>query len=182
MSSFHFAWAEKPLQTLWLDKPLTSWNQPGSALPKPASNTLDSNEKSRCKDRVRKPSDALDQSLLQAGWTPFGPVHTFGKTSVVTAMSGVDLQCRPLGYQGFVFVEGKFAGALSPGPMESRTDGALDLNEIRLANANDLEVKFLRYAKSDPDCCPSQTQVVTYKLDKGLLIPKVKGDPQAERK
>ncbi len=170
---------EKSPKPSWLDKLLTNWNQPGVPIPKPSLETVDSNELTRCKERVRPPSDAADQSLNQAGWTLFGPVQKKGNAAFILAMSGADGQCRPLGFQGFVFVDGKFAGVVSPFAMDARTDSALDLNKIRLKDATDLEIEFLRYSDVDPFCCPSRTQVVTYKIVNGLLTPAKANAPQA---
>lgn len=63
----------------------------------------------------------------------YGAVQSYGPTKVVTAMSGFDGMCRPLGYQAFVCWEGRYAGTLSPAAMNSRTDGML--MNIRLVSA-----------------------------------------------
>lgn len=88
-------------------------------------------------------------------------------------MSGVDGMCRPLGYQGFVFVEGQFAGTLSPKAMNSRLDG--DISRIFLTSPSTLFVEYKRYNENDALCCPSATSRVSFKIEpkdaKPLLIP-----------
>lgn len=88
-------------------------------------------------------------------------------------MSGVDGMCRPLGYQGFVFLGEQFAGTLSPQPMNSRTDG--DISRIFLTNSSRLWVEYKRYNSSDPLCCPSGISRVFFNIEpkdaKPLLIP-----------
>lgn len=70
--------------------------------------------------------------------------------------------CRPLQYQSFVFVDGEFAGTLSPEPMDSRTDGAL--GHITLHSGTQLTAEYSRYEESDPLCCPSRRTVVTFEI------------------
>ncbi|MGH9846718.1 MAG: META domain-containing protein, partial [Blastocatellia bacterium] len=105
--------------------------------------------------------------------TLFGPVQSYSGTSVFMAMSDVDGMCRPLGYQIFVFVNGKFAGTLSPTPMNSRADGAM--GTVRLTRPDKLSAEFVRYTDADPLCCPSKTGAVDYRIDRsgkgGLVVP-----------
>jgi hypothetical protein len=86
-------------------------------------------------------------------------------------MSGVDGMCRPMGYQDFVFVDGKFAGTLSPRPMDSRTDGASQ--RIVLQNSDRIIVVFNRYKDTDPLCCPSQLSRVVYQIETVSGLPVV---------
>ncbi len=51
--------------------------------------------------------------LLGVTWAGVA-AQRFGDGEVVLGRSGVDGMCRPLGYQGFVFVGGRFAGTLAP--------------------------------------------------------------------
>jgi hypothetical protein len=99
---------------------------------------------------------------VKAGWRLFGPYQRFGATSMVRALSGVDGLCRPLGYQELVFHAGRFAGMLSPAPMDSRTDGATA--ELFLFEESRIEVNYHRYADSDPLCCPSRSSRVTFEV------------------
>jgi heat shock protein HslJ len=90
---------------------------------------------------------------------------------VVLGRSGVDGMCRPLGFQAFVFVGGRFAGTLAPHPMTSRTDGAAQLPQLWSADA--IAVTFSRYAGTDPLCCPSRVSTVQYRVDPGADGPLV---------
>lgn len=149
----------------WLDKTLTSWNQAGAALPQaPARVPAEkASIPQSCLKFARKPSSAADRQVIKAGWTLFSPAQKHSNVAVVTAMSDVDGMCRPMGYQSFVFVNGKFAGTLSPVPMSSRTDGAL--GNVRFNAPGQMTAEFVRYTDSDPLCCPSRTGTITYRID-----------------
>jgi LppP/LprE lipoprotein len=148
----------------WLDRPLLNWNRQGNELPqlprpvREGESSLDS----RCREQVRLPAVAAERAVVQLGWTLYGPAQIFANVRVFTAMAGVDGMCRPLGYQAFVYMEGRYAGTLSPVPMNSRNDGAL--TTIRLVSATRIFGEFIRYRDSDPLCCPSSASRVTYSL------------------
>jgi heat shock protein HslJ len=146
----------------WLNKPMTNWNKPGATIPQPSATENDLS--ARCGEQLRQPESAADQALSAAGWKLYGPVQSHSGTSVITAMSGVDGMCRPMGYQAFVFVNDVFAGTLSPAPMNSRSDGAL--TDIHLVGPTRLSAEFVRYSASDPLCCPSTTGAVNYRVDR----------------
>ncbi|RPH87801.1 MAG: LppP/LprE family lipoprotein [Chroococcales cyanobacterium metabat2.561] len=137
-------------------------------MPKSPVKTVIDNQ---CREQVRPAITANDQALNKAGWLLYGAVQTYGKTSVISAMSGVDGMCRPMGYQDFVFVDGKFAGTLSPRPMDSRTDGASQ--RIVLQNSDRIIVVFNRYKDTDPLCCPSQLSRVIYQIETVSGVPVV---------
>jgi heat shock protein HslJ len=151
---------EKETPRAWFDRPLTNWNKAKASIPKSPVKTVIDNQ---CREQVRPPITPIDQALNKAGWLLYGAVQTYGKTTVVSAMSAVDGMCRPMGYQDFVFVDGKFAGTLSPRPMDSRTDGASQ--RIVLQNSDRIIVVFNRYKDTDPLCCPSQLSRVIYQIE-----------------
>ncbi len=160
----------------WLDKPLANWNRHGAAIPKaptPKPEGKPATISNNCGRQVRQPESAADRAVVSAGWTLFGPVQSYSGTSVMMAMSDVDGMCRPLGYQIFVFANGKFAGTLSPTPMNSRADGAM--GTIRLAGPANLSAEFVRYTDADALCCPSRTGAVDYRIDRsgkgGVVVP-----------
>ncbi|MBW4698804.1 MAG: LppP/LprE family lipoprotein [Aphanocapsa lilacina HA4352-LM1] len=159
--------------TSWLDQPLANWNKPGGAVPKAPKPEGDAPTVGRCVEQVRAPASAEDRAVVGAAWKLFGPLQIFSGTSLVTAAASVDGMCRPMQYQAFVFVGGKFAGTLSPVPMNSRTDGASQT--IYLTNPGFLNVAFSRYAEQDALCCPSRTSLVGYKIERRgkqpLLVP-----------
>jgi uncharacterized lipoprotein YbaY len=149
----------------WLDSAPVNWNgkmfglprpDPGSAPPRP-----------RCRDFVRQPETPGENALVRAGWSLYGAVQSWGTARLVTAMSSVDGMCRPLGYQAFVYWDGRYAGTLSPAVMNSRTDGAL--TNIRLLTATRIAAEFSRYGDRDPLCCPTRITHVTYELSRDDL-------------
>lgn len=149
----------------WLNRPLVNWNRSAASfprLPRPPAMEGEPATVRRCRETVRQPARAADRSLVRRGWTLYGPVQSFGTTMIVTAMASVDGMCRPLGYQAFVYVEGRYAGTLSPIAMNSRTDGSL--TDIRLVSPTRITAEFARYAASDPLCCPSRTSAVLYNI------------------
>jgi len=159
-----------PSQTIWLDKQISNWNK--SVAGPPNSRKIgDVAFAPECD--LRSADTAEDRVLTRAGWTLFGPQEKFGGTLVVVATSNVDGMCRPLDYQVFVFVKGRFAGTLSPLPMNSRTDGAE--SSVHFSSELALSADFLRYKASDPMCCPSRTTRVSYRIEKKngepILVP-----------
>jgi LppP/LprE lipoprotein len=156
----------------WLDaKTLPSWNSPGAAIPRAPS--AESDNLSRCGSQLRHAETAVDRAVSAAGWRLFGPYQLFNGTAIVLGQSDADGMCRPEGYQGFVFVHGRFAGTLAPKPMGARTDGSLETPQ--LFDGSSFGVQFARYATSDPLCCPSRTTTVTYKIEQrsgsAIVVP-----------
>jgi LppP/LprE lipoprotein len=150
----------------WLDRKLVNWNKPSSELsrlPSPSAATnLD-----RCQKSFRSPASDSEKALAGLGWKLFGKVQTAGKTNIVMATSGFDGMCRPMGYQHFVYVEGRYTGTLSPTMMDSRTDGSLIT--ARLVNPTKISAEFSRYTPSDALCCPLRTSFVTYQIQPGKI-------------
>jgi heat shock protein HslJ len=152
-------------QDLWLDRPLANWNRPSGALPQlPQPSTLqgESANVDRCGQQVRQPANAADRALVRKGWMLYGPVYSSEFTKIVTALSGFDGMCRPVGHQAFVYWEDRYAGTLSPVPMNSRADGSL--TNIHLTNPTRFWAEFARYQDSDALCCPSRVSAVVYSL------------------
>jgi hypothetical protein len=150
-------------QTAWLDRPLENWNRPAAALPQlPKPAAVQGENVDRCRGQVRKPASAGEKALARRGWLLYGPVYTFDSTRIVTALSGFDGMCRPLGYQAVVYWEARYAGTLSPVPMNSRQDGAL--TNVHLSGPDQFSAEFARYRPDDPLCCPSRVDHVSYKL------------------
>jgi heat shock protein HslJ len=151
----------QPVSKSWLDQPLTNWNKPPGglpSLPRPAAAT----NVEACRESMREPVSAAERAIVKRGWHLFGPVQSYSTVRLIMATSGFDGMCRPMGYQAFVYVEGRYAGTLSPQAMDSRTDGALVT--ARLLSATQINTEFSRYAASDALCCPSRNSMVTYKI------------------
>ena len=148
---------------VWLDAPQpASWNAPGGPIPDApkAPNSVDP----RCRDQARPPQVAEDARVQDHGWQLIDAYQGGWHVLVIPATASYDGMCRPLQYQHFVFVDGVFAGTLSPQPMDSRTDGAL--SRVWLQNDKQLIAEYLRYDASDPLCCPSRTTRVEFDLTK----------------
>jgi hypothetical protein len=155
----------------WLDQPLSNWNQAGMDLPQAPA--MDPSTNPQCLPQKRPVDTAADQALADAGWTLFAGYNAGWDTYVVRALSGYDGMCRPLGYNVFVFVDGQFAGTISPGTMNSRTDGAGDVQSF--ATRDSINAAFQRYAPTDPLCCPSGRATVFYQVNRTrggpVLVP-----------
>lgn len=124
----------------WIDAGATGWNGPGGGVPgSPGANPADLE---RCAGILRGPETGEDQAVQDMGWALYGaPMGDFG-VRVVSAMLGATEDCRPLGFQDFFFVDGAFAGTISPELMDSGTDGARA--EIGFASSDVLAVRFER--------------------------------------
>jgi hypothetical protein len=147
----------------WIDrKPLSGWNVAGASVPRAPKPQAD--DLVRCASEVRHPQTPVDRAVAAAGWRLFGPYQLYNGEAIVFGQSDADGMCRPIGYQGFVFVDGTFAGTLAPKPMDARTDGAADVPQ--LFDATSFTVQFERYTASDALCCPSRTSSVTFKVER----------------
>ena len=156
-------------QTAWLDQPLTGWNAPGSALP---TGTTDAAARAdafkRC--QLAAPATTVDRALEAAGWIPQPHLDrplTSNDVEIVAGFSSVDASCAPVAFNLFVFVNGRFAGTLSPVPMTTSRDGVA--GAVRLASADSVTTEFARFAPGDLECCPSTRVRVTYRIDRGEL-------------
>jgi len=159
----------------WLDGPPQAWNRAGAPLP-PASQASAANT-TRCTAQERAASGAEESALAAAGWrlTTYWPTVRAGDLAVVLATAGYDGMCRPIGYQAFVFVGDRYAGTLAPEPMVSRTDGALASTQQGpsiTVGGDRVEARFVRYAPTDPLCCPSRGHTrVAYRVERGSAGP-----------
>lgn len=148
-------------QNIWLDqKPLPNWSSRSRAILK--TKKMSPADLGQCRSQVRAAALPADRLLVQNGWTLVGPAQVFGRTSVVTVAESFDGMCRPLGFQTLVFVGNRVAGTLSPGPMNSRTDGYL--TNVRLFSETYLGAEYARYRESDPLCCPYKIESVSFNI------------------
>lgn len=145
----------------WLDQPLRNWNRPTSDLPE-LPQPLPPTNISQCVSQIRQPSLDAERAVVAKGWKLFGPLQTYDMTQLFLATSGFDGMCRPMGFQAFVYVEGRYAGTLSPVLMDSRSDGVIFTPY--LTSGTEINVEFARYRSTDPLCCPSGTSFVTFKI------------------
>jgi LppP/LprE lipoprotein len=156
----------------WLDQPLVGWNQAGMPIPIPATPTGNSFNPS-CTSTLRWAETPADEALVDAGWSLQAPyLGGWGITSVYGA-STYDGMCRPLGYNAFIFMNGVFAGTISPETMDSRTTGAGTVTSIQSGRVS---ARYVRFAPTDPLCCPSLPAVdITFEVqstpDGPVLVP-----------
>ncbi|MBV9355850.1 MAG: LppP/LprE family lipoprotein [Chloroflexi bacterium] len=157
----------------WLDSPPANWNNAGMDIPAPDPAYAAAGGP-QCATLVPRPAATdADTALTDAGWTLFSSYLGGWNTTIVRGLSGYDGMCRPMGYNAFVFVDGQFAGTISPTAMDSRTDGAGDVRYF--ASKDTLVAEFQRYGPDDPLCCPSNTTDVTYQISRTpagpVLVP-----------
>jgi len=157
----------QPGARLWLDSAsLESWNRPGLALPSAPQGPK--NPDPRCRELVRAPASAEDRELRAHGWDLIGAPTGSGQVRVIGGAADYDGMCRPRQYQFFVFSRGTFVGTLSPGLMDSRTDGSL--NRATIEGDRKLKAYYARYAQTDPLCCPSRTTTVLFSIGHDPLV------------
>jgi len=158
-------------ETSWLDGDMAPWNTAGMAVPQAPQ--IEGNSDPRCAENERPAEIPEDQQLTTLGWRLFRAYQRGWGVSLVAALSAYDGMCRPLGYQWFVFVDGTFAGTISPQPMDSRTDGAA--TDVVLYSADNLNATYLRYAPDDPLCCASGSDSVQFTIERSangaVLVP-----------
>jgi hypothetical protein len=158
-------------QDSWLDRPLENWNRVGMAIPVAPRDAYLNEE--FCARAMRPVQTPEDYQVAAQGWTPWGPFEGGWGMTLVRGTAGFDGMCRPMSYQVFVFVDGVFAGTISPEPMASRFTGAGDAGRVF---GPELSASFVRYADSDPLCCPSRPGAfVQYRIDRTeagpVLVP-----------
>ncbi len=170
-------------QSAWLDlKPLPSWNERKRAILE--TKKISPAELKRCAVVVRQPALPQDFLLTKMGWTLVGAAHVFAKTTIITTAEAFDGMCRPLKFENYVFVGNRVAGTLSPGQMDSRTDGYL--TDIKMPTEKSITAEFARYRESDALCCPYKIEAVTYKIKPDganfLLVPEGKFETSVSNK
>jgi hypothetical protein len=158
----------------WLDGDQSSWNTAGMEIP--TAPEVDGNTDPQCAEKERPAETAADKALVAKGWKLYFAYQSGWDVTVVSALAGYDGMCRPWGYNSFVFVGDTFAGTISPEPMFSRTDGAS--SDVTLWYENEITAQYVRYAETDPLCCPSNTSAVTFTIEdtaKGPVLNPSKG-------
>lgn len=159
--------AAATLPVSWLDaKNVVNWNtRTALTLPmRPGAPDPELQRGGRCVSTVRPATSPEDKALVAHGWKPVGPYQRYGATSIVSAEGGADGMCRPMAYNGFVFVNGVFAGTLSPKTMNAREDSSISGLSVALLDAGEFAVDFARYTTDNALCCPSATSNVTYQI------------------
>jgi hypothetical protein len=156
----------------WLEtSPLLNWNAAGAPVPPAPAPSGDIDP--RCGSQERTSESAAEDQVVVAGWRLFNAARVGWGLWIVDALVDYDGMCRPNQFQSFVFADGQFAGTISPMPMDSRTDGSGRVVDVR--GPGTLVAQFVRYAPSDPLCCPSSVFSVEYTVDRSgpapVLVP-----------
>ena len=160
--------AAAPARGAWLDESApAAWNKPGKAVPRAPGEQ--GNDDPRCREGERPAETSEDRAVSRAGWKLFRDYQAGWGVKVIWGLVTYDGMCRPMAYQAFAFLDGRFAGTLSPAPMASRTDGSLSSVSLTAApgapGTAALVGTFTRYAAGDPLCCPSRLTHVRYRFD-----------------
>ena len=152
----------------WLDNLTATWNS--AQMNVPEAPPFDPSPDPRCVSQLQVASTAAGRAVEAAGWKLFVPPIVSGNIQIVRGLAGFDGMCRPMAYQAFVFLvsgagsadgAATFVGTMAPGPMNSRTDGAL--NQIDLGPDNLTVVgRYARYTDRDALCCPSALSTVVF--------------------
>jgi len=147
----------------WLDDAAVTWNTPGMPLPRSQEHRGGETDP-RCAAQARPAESDQDRAVMAAGWTLFAGYSGGWGVQIVRGLAGYDGMCRPVEYQSFVFVDGQFAGTMSPMPMDSRSDGAL--SEFDFWGPDRMTAQYNRYTPQDALCCPSGRSIVQFKVER----------------
>jgi hypothetical protein len=147
-------------QDSWLDSALEGWNTAGAAVP--AAPSSSGSDAGICAQFVRPPETNEDAALVAQGWQLRQSYERGWNITLVVGAVGFDAMCRPVYFQQFVFVEGVFAGTLSPQPMVPRSDGTL--TDASITAPDSVLATYARYLPTDPLCCPSREIQVSFAI------------------
>jgi hypothetical protein len=160
--------------TTWLDRPLANWNTAEAPLARPAGPTERDAVRTRCK--IPSPMTAAQRALEEAGWIAYDHLDravSRDDVEIVGGMTDADAECRPRGFQLFVFAGATFAGTLSPDPMTTGQDASA--GAVRIVGPDAITAEFARYGNKDMPCCPTSRVTVRYRFDRAgsrpLLVP-----------
>jgi hypothetical protein len=105
-------------------------------------------------------------ALRRARWVPFLHLDQAIERNgieVIGGMTAATPGCAPERFNLFVFADGRFAGTVAPAAMTPSRDGAA--GAVRVTGADTITVEFARYLPSDPECCPSSRDRVSYRIE-----------------
>src|SRR5262249_48955461 len=146
---FLTGWPIRAAAASWLDEPLRAWSS-GPAVPKALTRATGAS-----KPCLAEPAASVEvQQVRAAGGRPlqmFDRPIARGATTVLGGLRDLTADCAPASFHVFVFVDGAFAGTLSPVEMTTARDGVV--GAIRLLPDDVLTAEFARYAAKDSECC-----------------------------
>lgn len=146
-------WPAQALAASWLDGQIVNWNTPGMEVPRAPEKRWGALQSDVCPDEAVSLDTPEGRQVADAGWLQSGEVARGWGMTIIWAQQGVDGMCRPSHSQIFVFAKGKYAGSVSPEIMHSRVDGD---GHVVWLGPSAIVVEYIRYAPSDPLCCPSR--------------------------
>ena len=158
---------------VWLDAPMTGWNEANRGVPsaQPGTESHAALDR-RCGSSAPAKSPTADL-IRKAGWVPFlhfDQVISRGDIEVIGGMTAATTPgCEATVFNLFVFVGGRYAGSVSPAVMTRNRDG--DLGAVRITGDDSLVADFARYTPTDTECCPSSRVRVSYRIEKGSGHP-----------
>jgi hypothetical protein len=167
--------AQPPADTRsWLDRPLANWNEVGASLSSPSELVEREAIRTRCQiPPLTKPGP---RALEAAGWIAYDHLDravSRDDVEIVGGMRDADADCRPRGFQLFVFAGSTFAGTLSPDAMTTGQDASA--GAVRIVAPDTITAEFARYANKDMPCCPTSRVTVRYRIDRSgarpVLVP-----------
>jgi hypothetical protein len=146
-----------------------NWNAAGTGVP-PANVPVNFGAApGQCSDYAPAAPSAEEIAVVNAGWKLVRPVLSGNGVTIVYGLLSYDGMCRPMQLQLFVFVQGTFAGTLSPLTMNSREDGMVSNVEIG-PGGHSIQATYQRYSDTDPLCCPSLTSTVRFAVDAAIPL------------
>jgi len=157
---------------IWLDqRPLPNWNSAGADVPialPPPDRAPAAHPECVALGLGRPAETSEDQQVAAAGWQLSGYYVSGWDMKVIFAGTGYTGMCAPAGSQGFVFVDGLFAGTVAPFPTWYAADGAIGLTVI--SSSDTLHVLYGRRLTGDPFCL-SGISFATFTVDRSGAAP-----------
>ncbi|MCC6177283.1 MAG: LppP/LprE family lipoprotein, partial [Chloroflexi bacterium] len=153
----------------WLDGPLTRWNEAGMPMPSAPSHHDDAS--APLSASTRAPETAEDEAVIAEGWHLHTPLQSGWGVKVIEGATGFDPLGQPIQHQAFVFVDGAFAGTLSPDLMLGGADGVLD--RAIVVNGDTILAQFRRYTGAEPIDSPSGMTAVSFQIERSESGPVV---------
>ena len=147
-------------KTIWLDAPVKKqWDHAGRPVPHvPRGAGVDA----ECMKYRHRAETGEERMVEKAGWFLMDKATVHNGIVVVTGQASNAGMCRSAQYQEFAFVDGAFAGTLSPVLMNARSDGSTA--NVSVPGDGRIVADFSRYSERDPLCCPSRISTVEYEI------------------
>lgn len=146
----------------WLDDPSIVVNRPGDAIPTPPEGMYPPMDP--CRPYIRPAETDADRQIEAAGWFLVQAYEAGWGVTMIEAAAGFDAMCRFSPYMVFLFVDGVYAGTVTPVQTWPRGDGALASASLGAGGA--VFATYLRYDEADPLCCPREMIRVAFAAER----------------